>query len=82
MKALVNKAGLPLEVDDDAVGAGIKDPGKVRWTRRAAPLSALVMHDSLWMHHNACDSLIGSCCVGSRLSVTLRAHAFGVPVHT
>ena len=38
MKALVNKAGLPLEVDDDAVSAGIKDPGKVRWTCSALPL--------------------------------------------
>ena len=80
MKALVSKAGLPLEVDDDAVSAGIKDPGKVRWTSSTAP--ALGMHDSLWMHHNADDSLIGSCCVDSCPSLTLPSYAFGGLIHT
>lgn len=72
VKALVSRAGLPLEVDDDAVSAGIKDPGKVRWTS-----CALVMHDSLWMHHNAYDGLNGSCCIGSCPSTILPSYGFG-----
>ena len=62
MKALVNKAGLPLEVDDDAVSAGIRDPGKVRWTCNAGPCL-------LWSCMTACGCTTTPTTVSSAASV-------------